>query len=126
MAKVRGIRGATTADENTKEAIVEATGELLERLIEANSIETDDVAAAIFTTTTDLDAEFPAVAARRLGWTYVALMCSHEMSVPDAQTHCIRALVLVNTDKAAEELSNIYLRGAANLRAQGMEQIQRA
>ncbi len=65
MAKVRGIRGATTADENTKEAIVEATRELLERLIEANSIETDDVAAAIFTTTRDLNAEFPAVAARR-------------------------------------------------------------
>ncbi len=126
MAKVRGIRGATTADENTKEAIVEATRELLERLVEANGILVDDVAAVIFTTTRDLNAEFPAVAARLMGWNYVALMCSHEMTVPDAQTRCIRALVLVNTEKAAEELSNIYLRGAANLRARGMEQIEEA
>ncbi len=124
MAKVRGIRGATTADENTKEAIVEATRELLERLVEANGIVVDDVAAVMFTTTRDLNAEFPAVAARRMGWNYVALMCSHEMTVPDAQTRCIRALVLVNTEKAAEELSNIYLRGAANLRARGMERIE--
>ncbi len=124
MAKVRGIRGATTADENTKEAIVEATRELLERLVDANDIVVDDVAAVMFTTTRDLNAEFPAVAARRMGWNYVALMCSHEMSVPDAQTRCIRALVLINTDKAAKELSNIYLRGAANLRARGMEQIE--
>ena len=126
MAKVRGIRGATTADENTKEAIVEATRELLERLVEANGIVVDDVAAVMFTTTRDLNAEFPAVAARRMGWNYVALMCSHEMTVPDAQTRCIRALVLVNTEKAAEELSNIYLRGAANLRARGMDQIEEA
>ncbi len=126
MAKVRGIRGATTAHENSKEAIVEATRELLERLVEANGIVVDDVAAVMFTTTRDLNAEFPAVAARRMGWNYVALMCSHEMTVPDAQTQCIRALVLVNTEKAAEELSNIYLRGAANLRARGMEQIEEA
>ena len=126
MAKVRGIRGATTASENSKEAIVEATRELLERLVEANGIVVDDVAAVMFTTTRDLNAEFPAVAARRMGWNYVALMCSHEMTVPDAQTRCIRALVLVNTEKAAEELSNIYLRGAANLRARGMEQIGEA
>ena len=126
MAKVRGIRGATTADENTKEAIVEATRELLERLVEANGIVVEDVAAVMFTTTRDLNAEFPAVAARRMGWSYVALMCGHEMTVPDAQTQCIRALVLVNTEKAAEELSNIYLRGAANLRARGMEEIEAA
>ena len=126
MAKVRGIRGATTADGNTKEAIVEATRALLERLVEANGIVVEDVAAVMFTTTRDLNAEFPAVAARRMGWSYVALMCGHEMTVPDAQTQCIRALVLVNTEKAAEELSNIYLRGAANLRARGIEQIEEA
>ena len=123
MVKVRGIRGATTADSNTEEAILEATQELLEKLIEANGIEADDVAAAFFTTTPDLNAEFPAVAARRLGWNYVALMCGHEMAVPDAQTHCIRTLILLNTDKAPHELSNIYLRGAANLRARGMEEM---
>ena len=120
--KVRGIRGATTAESNTKEAIVQATKELLEELIEANDIEADDVASAIFSTTPDLNAEFPAVAARQLGWTYVALMCGHEMSVPDAQTFCVRVLVLINTEKSPQELSNIYLRGAKNLRARGMEE----
>ena len=120
--KVRGIRGATTAESNTKEAIVQATKELLEELIEANDIEADDVASAIFSTTPDLNAEFPAVAARQLGWTYVALMCGHEMSVPDAQTLCVRVLVLINTEKSPQELSNIYLRGAKNLRARGMEE----
>ncbi|MCH7746389.1 MAG: chorismate mutase [Chloroflexi bacterium] len=122
MMKVRGIRGATTAESNTKEAIVQATKELLEELIEANDIEADDVASAIFSTTPDLNAEFPAVAARQLGWTYVALMCGHEMAVPDAQTLCVRVLVLINTEKSPQELSNIYLRGAKNLRARGMEE----
>ena len=120
--KVRGIRGATTAESNTKEAIVQATKELLEELIEANDIEADDVASAIFSTTPDLNAEFPAVAARQLGWTYVALMCGHEMAVPDAQTFCVRVLILINTEKSPQELSNVYLRGAENLRARGMEE----
>ena len=122
MSMVRGIRGATTADNNSKEAIVEATKEMLGALIEANDVVTDDVAAAIFSTTRDLDAEFPAVAARLMGWDYVALMCGHEMAVPDAQTQCIRVMVLVNTEKSPQELSNVYLRGAANLRDRGMEE----
>lgn len=121
MTRVRGIRGATTADHNTKEAVLEATGELLEKLIEANAIDADDVAAAFFTTTHDLNAEFPAVAARRLGWEYVALMCGHEMAIADAQARCIRILILLNTDKRPQELSNIYLRGAATLRSRGIE-----
>ena len=120
MSKVRGIRGATTASANTKEAILEATKELLEKLIEANHIDHDDVAATTFTTTQDLNAEFPAVVARQMGWGHVALMCGHEMAVPDAQTRCIRVLILINTDKSPQELTNIYLRGAANLRARGM------
>ena len=103
MAKTRGFRGATTADDNTKEAIVEATKEMLEALVAANDIEVDDIASATFSTTRDLNAEFPAVAARKhLGWNYVALMNSHEMDVPDAQPNCIRVMVLVNTDKEAE------------------------
>lgn len=122
MTKVRGIRGATTADCNTKEAIVQATKELLEELIEANDIETDDVASAIFSTTPDLNAEFPAVAARQLGWIYVALMCGHEMAVPDAQARCVRVLILINTDKSPQELRNVYLRGAMKLRDRGMEE----
>ena len=122
MTKVRGIRGATTADCNTKEAIVQATKELLEELIEANDIEADDVASAIFSTTPDLNAEFPAVAARQLGWIYVALMCGHEMAVPDAQARCVRVLILINTDKPPQELRNVYLRGAMKLRDRGMEE----
>ena len=123
MTKVRGIRGATTCDSNTKEAILKVTKELLTKLIEANDIVTDDVAAAIFTTTQDLNAEFPAVAARQIGWNHVALMCGHEMAVSDAQDQCIRVLVLVNTDKTPQELSNIYVRGAANLRSRGLEEV---
>ena len=117
MAKVRGIRGATTADGNTQSAIVEATREMLEKLVEVNDIDVDDIAAATFSTTPDLNAAFPAVAARKhLGWEYVALMCSHEMDVPDAQPRCIRVMVLVNTDRPPQEITNVYLRDAVNLR----------
>ena len=119
MTKVRGIRGATTAEENSRESILEATTDLVERMIEANDIEADDVAAAFFTATQDLNAEFPALAARRLGWDNVALMCAHEMAVPGAPTLCIRALVLVNTTKSADDLRNIYIRGAEHLRSRG-------
>ena len=121
MTKVRGLRGATTADLNTKEAIVEATHELLRELVKANEIEPDDIAAATFSTTSDLNAEFPTVAARQMGWTSVALMNGHEMAVPDAQPQCIRVLILLNTDKSPQELANVYLRGAVNLRARGMD-----
>lgn len=119
MYKVRGIRGATTADGNTREAVLAATGELMERLIEANSIDADDVAAAFFTTTPDLNAEFPAAAARLMGWTHVALMGASEIDVPDAPPLCVRVLILINTDKSAQELVNVYLRGAVNLRKRG-------
>ena len=116
MTTVRGLRGATTADNNTKEAILEATRELLEALVDANDVSVDDIAALTFSTTTDLDAEFPAVAARvNLGWTDVAMMCNHEMEVPGAQERCIRVLMLVNTDKGPKELERIYLRGATHL-----------
>ena len=123
MARVRGIRGATTADRNTKEAIVEATRELLERLVEENDLDVDDLAAAFFTTTEDLNAEFPAQAARQMGWEYVALINGHEMRVPKTQAQCIRVMLLVNTDKAPQELASVYIRGAANLRERGMEEV---
>ena len=122
MVRVHGIRGATTADANTREAILQATGELLAKLVEDNELEVDDVAAAFFTTTKDLDAEFPAQAARRLGWEYVALMGAREMNVPDSLAQCIRVLLLVNTGKAPGELNNVYLRGAVNLRDRGIRE----
>ncbi|MFQ5933493.1 MAG: chorismate mutase [Dehalococcoidia bacterium] len=112
----RGIRGATTVEENTKEAILAGTRELLRLMIEANEIDVDMVAAAIFTTTPDLNAEYPAVAARQLGWHDAALLCGHEMNVPDGLIRCIRIMVLVNTDKGSKEINHVYIKGAQDLR----------
>ncbi len=117
----RGIRGATTAEDNTKEAILINTKELLQKLIKANDIKVEDVASAFFTTTRDLNAEFPAVAARQLGWNNVALICGHEMDVPGALKRVIRILILLNTDKTNEQLVNVYLKEAVNLRSRGVE-----
>ncbi len=122
MSLVRGIRGATTTRDNTKEAILEATKELLDRIVEANSVDLDDIAATILTTTHDLDAEFPALAARQMGWNNVPLMCSNEMQVPDGLPRCVRILMLVNTEKAPQDIVHVYLGGATNLRERGMEE----
>lgn len=112
----RGIRGATTAEANTASAILEATRDLMERLIAANRIETEDVASVWFTTTPDLNAEYPALAARQLGWHDVALMCSHEMAVPHGLKACIRVLIHWNTTRSLREIQHVYIRGAVNLR----------
>lgn len=112
----RGVRGATTADDNTKDAILSATTELLRKVVEANGIKVEDVASALFSTTPDLNAEFPALAARLMGWTGAALMCSHEMSVPKGLARCIRVLIHWNTEKTAAEIAHVYIRGAQNLR----------
>lgn len=114
--QVRGIRGATTVERNTREAILDATTELLNEMVKANNIHPDDVASAFFTTTPDLNAEFPAVAARNNGWTHVALMCGHEMAVPGSLPMCLRILLHVNTDRSAQEIVHVYLRGAKVLR----------
>ncbi len=114
---VRGIRGATTATENTRAAIVDATEELLRRMMDANSAASDDLAAVQFTTSPDLNAEFPAVSAReRLGWAYVPLLNSHEMTVEHGQRRCIRVLMLWNTEKPQRDIRHVYLRDAAGLR----------
>jgi len=123
MVRVRGVRGATTADTNSRDAILQATKDLLGEMIEANDVELDDVAAAYFTTTDDLDAEFPALAARQMGWQDIALMCAQEIHVPDGADRCIRVLLLVNTDKSPRELNFVYMKGASNLRARGMEEV---
>jgi chorismate mutase len=113
---VRGIRGATTATANTAEAIVEATDELLRELIRANDLDSSEVCFAFFTTTHDLTAEFPAFAARRLGWVDVPLLCSHDMDVrlpnPRGVPMCIRILLLYNTAKPQSAMRFAYLRGA--------------
>lgn len=112
----RGIRGATTAAANTAEDIHEATEELVIALIDLNGIDADDIASAIFTTSPDLTASFPAVAARRFGWTEVPMICSHEMSVPGSLTNAVRVLVLVNTTKSPSDIRHVYLKGAKQLR----------
>ena len=112
----RGIRGATTADANTSEDILRATRELLALMIRLNGIKPQDVASAIFSTSTDLNAEFPALAARQFGWTDVALMCYHELDVPGSLRRCVRILLHWNTDVAANEIVHVYIKEAKNLR----------
>ncbi|MEX2598484.1 MAG: chorismate mutase [Dehalococcoidia bacterium] len=120
MSQCLGIRGATTADANTRNAITHATEELLRELVKANELAETDVSAVFFTTTPDLNAEFPAMAARiGLGWEHTALMSSHEIDVPGAPSSVIRVLVLANTEKDKESLVHVYLKGAQHLRARG-------
>lgn len=118
---VRGIRGATTTEDDSAEAILEATTELLKQIAAENQLDPQEIAGAWFTTTTDLSSEFPATAARRLGWTHVPLLCAHEMQVPPTNVrsipHCIRVLILVNTERSAAAMRFVYLRSAKNLRA---------
>lgn len=112
----RGIRGAITVPENTEEAIIAASNQLLQRMVEANGVQADEVACILFTTTCDLNAAFPAAAARQLGWRQVPLLCGHEMAVPGSLARCLRILLLFNTDKKNEEIVHVYLGGAEALR----------
>jgi chorismate mutase len=113
---VRGIRGATTVPVNDADAIVEATEELLVELVRLNDLDADEIAFAYFTTTTDLDAEFPALAARRLGWVDVPMLCGHDMEVrqpnPRGVPMCVRVVLLYNTERRQGEMRHAYLRGA--------------
>jgi chorismate mutase len=115
----RGIRCATTVQQNDKKALGTATRELLQKMVDVNAVDIDDVACILFTTTSDLNAAFPAAAAREMGWTQVPLLCGHEMNVPGSLPGCLRVLVLFNTDKKNEELVHVYLRGAVVLRDEG-------
>ena len=112
----RGIRGATVAEANTSEAILAATRELVEAIIAANDVQPDDVASVFFTTSPDLTAEYPALAARELGWTETALLCTQEIAVPTGLARCIRILVHWNTERRADEIQHCYLGQAERLR----------
>ena len=112
----RGVRGATTVASNDREEILTATRQLLALMIRLNGIESRDVASAVFSTTRDLDAEFPALAARQLGWLDVPLMCGHEISVPGSLPLCIRVLLHWNTEKEQSEIEHVYVRDANRLR----------
>ena len=117
MTVCRGVRGATTVETNTRDAILDAARELLAEIIRANGISKEDVASAYFTTTVDLNAEFPAVVARSdFGWTNIALMCGHEIDVPGSLRMCLRIMLHVNTERSQDEICHVYLRGASVLR----------
>lgn len=116
LVMCRGVRGATTVTENTKAAILAATREMMYIIIRANDMLPEDVGSAYFTTTVDLDAIYPALAARQLGWYDVALLCGHEMQVPDGLPMCIRVLIHWNTARSAAEVVHVYLREAKSLR----------
>lgn len=113
---VRGIRGATTAETNSAEAILDATRELLVEMARANGVAPHEIAAAFFALTPDLTAAYPAEAARRLGWTAVPLLSFADVDVPGALGRCIRVLLLWNTSRAQDEIVHVYLRGATGLR----------
>ncbi|MCE2557662.1 MAG: chorismate mutase [Acidobacteria bacterium] len=112
----RGVRGATTVEGPSREEILAATAELLQRMVQENGIEPEDVASAMFTTTPDLTAEYPALAARLMGWRDVALLCGHEMAVPGGLDRCVRILLHWNTTLPASGIEHVYIHGAANLR----------
>ncbi len=113
---IRGIRGATTADEDNSEAILAATEELLREIVARNAIRTEDIASALFTVTPDLAAEFPAAAARRIGWTLVPLLNFTEIGVRGGLPRCIRVLLHLNTACAQDQIVHVYLRSARALR----------
>jgi chorismate mutase len=113
---LRGIRGATTVAANSKEEIIGATKELLLRLLAENQFPVGEVASILFTVTDGLDAEFPAVAAREIGWNDTPLLCLREIAVPGSLANCIRVLLHVNTEKRQTELKHVYLRAAVDLR----------
>jgi chorismate mutase len=118
---VRGIRGATTAEANTAESITDATDELLRALIDANGLDVGEICFAYFTTTKDLNVEFPALAARRLGWVDVPLLCGNEMDITGANPRgvpmCIRILLLYNTTQPQSAMRHVYLRGAQAIKS---------
>jgi len=113
---IRGVRGATTVKKNDKQEILSATKELLAEIQKANQLKIDDIASIFFTVTSDLNADFPAAAARELGWNDTALLCSTEIDVPGSLPKCIRVLLHVNSSKPQKDIKNIYLKDAVNLR----------
>ena len=119
---VRGIRGAITVNEDSKEEIIAATKELLTEMIASNNLKQENVASIFFSLTPDLSSTFPAVAARELGWKDVALFCCQELAIGDSLDCCIRILIHYNTEQSLEELDHIYLRKAKQLRPDLIEE----
>ncbi|MTI79342.1 MAG: chorismate mutase [Firmicutes bacterium] len=115
-SKVRGVRGAITVEQNTAVEITKATQELLTSIIKENKISIDDICSVFFTITKDLNAQFPARAAREMGWQDVPLLCAQELDVPGSLSRCIRVLLHINTSQSQQEIEHVYLREAKKLR----------
>lgn len=114
---VRGVRGAITVDANEADQIRAAAKELMEEILRRNAItEFDDVISAVFTTTEDLNAAFPAEAARAIGMSQVPLLCAQEIPVPGSMQRCLRVLLHINSDRKPAEIEHVYLRDAQKLR----------
>jgi chorismate mutase len=116
VTAARGIRGATTVAANDRAAILAATRELLQLVVRLNGVRPEDVSSAWFTVTADLDAEFPAFAAREIGWSEVPLICGREIPVPGALARCVRVLITWNTDVTQGRIRHVFLHGARALR----------
>ena len=112
----RGVRGATTVANNTTEEILAATADLLQEMVAANDIDTADIASVLFTLTADLDAAFPAKAARDMGWSQVPLINAREIPVPGSLERCIRVLIHWNTAKGQADIQHVYRNDAVRLR----------
>ena len=113
---VRAIRGAVQVGANEREDILDGTTELVGEVMSRNSLAPDDVISVVFTATPDLNAEFPALAARKIGFHDVPLLCASEIAVPGAMPRVVRLLMHVETDKPRSALEHVYLRGAVALR----------
>ncbi|MCA1320744.1 chorismate mutase [Bacillus tianshenii] len=114
---IRGVRGATTINQNTEQEIIQRTEELLLKMIHANDIVAEDVAQVLISVTADITACFPAKALRNLeGWDYVPVMCTKEIAVPDSLPSCIRVMMTVNTEASQKDVNHIYLHAAQSLR----------
>ncbi len=116
MSAVRGVRGAITVERDEASLLLDATERLLREIVAENGIASEDVASALFTLTPDLVSQFPAMAARRMGWTRVPLLNFTEIAVPGGLPRCIRVLLHVNTEKRQDEIVHVYLDGARVLR----------
>ena len=113
---VLAVRGAIQVDADDREQILTATAELVTEVMTRNALTTDDVISVIFTATPDLTAEFPALAARKLGFHAVPLLCASEIGVPHALPRVIRLMAHIETDRPRSDVQHVYLRGATALR----------
>jgi chorismate mutase len=113
---VRAIRGAVQIEADERDAILEGTAELVTEVLARNELTTDDVISVLFTATPDLTAEFPALAARKIGFHDVPLICATEIAVPGAVPRVVRLIAHVHTDRPRSAIQHVYLRGAAALR----------